>query len=60
MIDTTETVMNLSSNTISVILTGLLPNIYYCVMIRVENGAGFSEFSSPNCARTQEASKIYV
>ena len=57
-LDTAERSLNLSINTMSVILTGLLPNVYYCVMIRVENGAGLSEFSSPNCARTQEASKI--
>ena len=57
-LDTTERSLNLSINTMSVILTGLLPNVYYCVMIRVENGAGLSEFSSPNCSRTQEASKI--
>ena len=54
-LDTTERSLNLSINTMSVILTGLLPNVYYCVMIRVENGAGLSEFSSPNCARTHEA-----
>ena len=55
-----DIVLNLSINTMSVILTGLLPNVYYCVIIRVENGAGFSEFTSPNCTRTHEASKIYV
>ena len=57
-LDTTEISLNLSINTMSVILIGLLPNVYYCVIIRIENGAGFSEFSSPNCARTHEASKI--
>ena len=58
VLDTTERSLNLSINTMSVILTGLLPNVYYCVMIRVENGAGLSEFSSPNCTRTHETSKI--
>ena len=60
VLDTTERVLNLSINTTSVILNGLLPNVYYCVMIRVGNGAGFSEFSSLNCALTHEASKIYA
>ena len=60
MLDTTERSLNLSINTMSVILTGLLPNVYYCVIIRVENGAGLSEFSPPNCARTQEAGIVYV
>ena len=59
VLDTTERVLNLSINTMSVILTGLLPNVYYCVMIQVGNQAGFSEFSFPNCARTQEASKKF-
>ena len=58
VLDATERVLNLNINTTSVILTGLLPNVYYCVIIRVENGAGLSYFSYPNCARTQEASKI--
>ena len=57
-LDTTERVLNLSINKLSEILTGLLPNINYCVMIRVGNGAGFSEFSSPSCARTHAASKF--
>ena len=60
VLDTAERTLNININTLSVILTGLLPNVYYCVMIRVENGAGFSEFSPPNCARTQEAGKIYA
>ena len=59
-LDTTERSLNLTIDTMSVFLTGLLPNVYYCVIIRVENGAGFSEFSSPNCIRTHEASKIYA
>ena len=59
-LDTTEISLNLSINTMSVFLTELLSNVYYCVMIRVGNGAGFSEFSSPNCARTQEAGKVYA
>ena len=59
-LDTTERVLDLSINTLSVILTDLLPNVYYCVIIRVENGAGLSEFSSPNCTRTHEAGKIYA
>ena len=58
VLDSVERSLNLSINTMSLILTGLLPNVYYCVIIRVENGAGFSEFSSPNCTRTNEASKI--
>ena len=60
VLDTTERVLNLSINTMSVILTGLLPNVFYCVMILVENGAGLSEFSSPNCARTHEAGMVYA
>ena len=60
VLDTTERLLNLSTSTSSVILTELLPNVYYCIMIRVENGAGFSDFTSPNCARTHEASKIYA
>ena len=60
VLDTTERVLNLSINTMFVILTGLLPNTYYCVIIRVGNGAGLSEFSSPNCIRTDEAGKIYA
>ena len=52
-----DIVLNLSINTMSVILSGLLPDTYYCVIIRVENGAGFSEFSSSICARTHESSK---
>ena len=60
VLDTTERILTININKLSEILTGLRPNVYYCVMIRVENGAGFSEFSSPNCARTQEASKIYA
>ena len=59
VLDTTERSLNLSINTMSVILTGLLPNVYYCLLIRVGNQAGFSKFSSPNCTRTHEASKIY-
>ena len=59
-LDTTERSLNLSINTMFVILTELLPNVYYCIMIRVENGAGFSEFSPLNCTRTHEASKIYA
>ena len=59
-LDITERSLNLSINTMSVILTGLLPNVYYCVMIRVENGAGLSEFSSPNCASTQEAGIVFA
>ena len=59
-LDTTERSLNLSINTMSVVLTGLLPNVYYCIIIRVENGAGLSEFSSPNCTRTHEAGKIYA
>ena len=59
-LDTTERSLNLSINTMSVILTGLLPNVYYCIIIRVENGAGLSEFSSPKCSRTHEAGKIYA
>ena len=60
VLDTAERVLNININKLSETLTGLRPNINYCVMIRVENGAGFSEFSFPNCARTQEASKIYA
>ena len=60
VLDTTERSLNLPINTVSVILTGLQPNVYYCVKVRVGNGAGLSEFSSPNCARTLEASKIYA
>ena len=60
VLDTTERSLNLSINRTFVSLTGLLPNVYYCVMIRVENGAGFSEFSSPNCARTHEAGMVYA
>ena len=60
VLDTTERVLNLSIDMMSVILTELLPNTYYCVIIRVENGAGLSEFSSPNCTRTHEAGKIYA
>ena len=58
VLDATVRVLNLSINTMFVILTGLQPNVYYCVMIRIENGAGFSGFNPPNCARTHEASKI--
>ena len=60
VLDTTERLLDININTMSVNLTGLLPNVYYCVMVRVGNGAGLSEFSSPNCARTHEASKIYA
>ena len=60
VLDTTERLLDINVNTMSVILTGLLPNVYYCVMVRVGNGAGLSEFSSPNCALTHEASKIYA
>ena len=60
VLDTTERFLFLSINTTSVILTGLLPSVYYCVMVRVGNRAGLSELSSPNCARTLEASKIYA
>ena len=60
MLDTAERSLDININKLSESLIGLRPNVYYCVMIRVENGAGFSEFSSPNCTRTQEASKIYV
>ena len=56
--DTAERVLNLSIDRISVNLTGLLPDINYCVMIRVKNGAGFSKFSFSSCTRTYEASKI--
>ena len=59
VLDTAERVLDININKLSETLTGLLPNVYYCVMIRVGNGAGFSEFSPPNCARTHEASKIY-
>ena len=59
VLDTTERTSDININTLSKTLTGLLPNVNYCVMIRVENGVGFSQFSSPNCARTHEASKIY-
>ena len=59
-LDTTERSLNISINTMFVILTGLLPNVYYCVMIRVENRAGFSEFSSANCTRTHEAGIVYA
>ena len=58
VLDTVERVLDININKLSETLTGLLPNIYYCVMIRVANAVGFSEFSSPNCARTHEASKI--
>ena len=58
VLDAVERSLNLSINTMSIILTGLLPNTYYCVIIRVENGAGLSEFSPANCIRTHEASKI--
>ena len=58
VLDTAERSLNLSISTMTVVLTGLLPNVYYCVIIRVENGAGLSEFTSPNCTRTHEASKI--
>ena len=60
VLDTIERFLDLNINTTSVILTGLLPNVYYCIMIRVENGAGFSEFSCPNCARTHEAGMVYA
>ena len=60
VLDTTERTLNLNIDMMSVILTGLLPNTYYCVIIRVENRAGLSEFSSPNCTRTQEAGKIFA
>ena len=56
--DTTERVLNLGIGRISVNLTGLLPDINYCVLIRVKNGAGFSKFSFSSCTRTYEASKI--
>ena len=59
-LDTAERVLDININKLSETLTGLLPDINYCVMIRVENGVGFSEFSSPNCARTHEASKFYA
>ena len=58
VLDTTERSLNLSINMMSVILTQLLPNVYYCIMIRVENGAGLSEFSSANCVRTHEAGMV--
>ena len=60
VLDTAERTLDININKLSETLTGLRPNVYYCVTIRVENGAGFSQFSSPNCARTHEASKIYV
>ena len=60
VLDTAERTSNININTLSKTLTGLLPYVYYCVMIRVANGAGFSQFSSANCARTHEASKIYA
>ena len=60
VLDTAERFLDRSVDTFAAILTGLLPNIIYCVVIRVENGAGFGEFSSPSCARTHEASKIYA
>ena len=60
ILDTAERFLDRDINTFAAILTGLLPNIIYCVVIRVENRAGFSEFSSPSCARTHEASKIYA
>ena len=60
VLDTTERTLDININTLSETLTGLLPYVYYCVMIRVANGAGFSLLSSPNCTRTHEASKIYI
>ena len=60
VLDTTERLLDININIMSVNLTGLLPNVYYCVMVRVGNRAGLSEFSSPNCALTHEASKIYA
>ena len=60
VLDTNERVLDININKFFESLTGLLPNVNYCVIIRAENGAGFSEFSSPNCARTHEASKIYT
>ena len=59
-LDTTERSLNLSTSTLSTILAQLLPNVYYCIKIRVENGAGFSEFSSANCVRTHEAGMVYA
>ena len=43
--------------TFSLSLTGLEAGANYCVVVRVENQAGFSAFSTVMCVRTQEVGK---
>ena len=53
VLDTAEIFLEININKLSETLTELLPNVYYCVMIRVENGAGFSEFTSKLCTHSR-------
>ena len=53
-IDTVVRTVNVSVDTFSLYINGLEAGSNYCVIIRVQNQMGFSEFSSDVCVRTQE------
>ena len=56
-IDTVVRTVNVSVDTFSLYINGLEAGSNYCVIIRVSNTVGFSNFSSPVCARTDEVGK---